>query len=370
LFGAFSGTAIFFAGWWFEYYTDFQFGTTAFFLACFFLLFSFAPRLVRPGAHSNFAPVKWDTLALVIMPIANAALGFIAFYAMFDQSKAAWAEPWLAVTFAAFYLLLLRLPARGILRESPEVLSMLSLTASVMFLTIAIPLKAHGRWLTIGWLVQGAALLWIATRVHLLLLRALALLCLALGLIVLITVNPPASTTPILNERFATCCVAIAVFVFTAWIAKQASTAHLVELDAVPWLNIAAASALLVSGLILFTVGWEIHSYWWFVRWRGNWTLMHDYKMYAQFTYSAFFMLFGAILLGAGFWKRSAFLRWQALVLLAFSIGKVFLVDVSALSQGYRILSFLGLGALLLGVSFVYQRDWLHLRDQKEPLIP
>jgi len=66
-----------------------------------------------------------------------------------------------------------------------------------------------------------------------------------------------------------------------------------------------------------------------------------------------------------GFWRRSAFLRWQGLVLLAVSVGKVFLVDMSALSQGYRILSFLGLGALLLAVSFVYQRDWLNLRGAK-----
>ena len=49
-------------------------------------------------------------------------------------------------------------------------------------------------------------------------------------------------------------------------------------------------------------------------------------------------------------------------MLLAVAIAKVFTVDVSELSQGYRILSFLGLGALLLAVSFVYQRDWLHLR--------
>jgi uncharacterized membrane protein len=35
---------------------------------------------------------------------------------------------------------------------------------------------------------------------------------------------------------------------------------------------------------------------------------------------------------------------------------------MSQLSQGFRILSFLGLGALLLAVSFVYQRDWLKLR--------
>ena len=88
--------------------------------------------------------------------------------------------------------------------------------------------------------------------------------------------------------------------------------------------------------------------------------------MDAQFTYSAWFMLFGAVLLASGFWKRSAFLRWQALLLLAVSIGKVFLVDVSELSQGYRIVSFLGLGALLLAVSFVYQRDWLNLRGRED----
>jgi uncharacterized membrane protein len=52
-----------------------------------------------------------------------------------------------------------------------------------------------------------------------------------------------------------------------------------------------------------------------------------------------------------------AFVRWQALVLIAFTIGKVFLYDVSRLARGYRILSFIALGAVLLGISFIYQRD-------------
>ncbi len=43
-------------------------------------------------------------------------------------------------------------------------------------------------------------------------------------------------------------------------------------------------------------------------------------------------MLFGAVLLGAGFRRRSQFVRWQALVLLALAIGKVFLIDISELS--------------------------------------
>ena len=73
-------------------------------------------------------------------------------------------------------------------------------------------------------------------------------------------------------------------------------------------------------------------------------------------------MFFGAALLAAGFLRKITTLRWLGLALLTLSIAKVFLYDLRELSQGYRILSFLGLGALLLGVSFVYQRDLLSLR--------
>jgi len=67
------------------------------------------------------------------------------------------------------------------------------------------------------------------------------------------------------------------------------------------------------------------------------------------------------MLMIAGFWRRSAFVRWQALVLIALTIGKVFIFDVSELDRGYRIVSFIVLGVLLLAISFVYQRDWLKL---------
>jgi uncharacterized membrane protein len=366
--GAFAGTVFFFAEWSLQYYSQDQFGTTAFFLALFFLIFAWAPRLVRLRVEDGGSNAGWDHLALVIVPLANAALGFLGFYLMLENAGSASAEPWVAVAFAAFYLLLLRFPARGAIHGSAGATSALHLTIAVVFLTIAIPLKTHGRWLTIGWLAEGGALVWLATRVRSVLLRVLAVFCLALGLIALVTVNPPASLTPIFNERFGTYLFAIAVCAFVAWLG-----AHAEEPEGAPentWRTIAGAAGLAVNALILLAVGWEIHAYWWYLRWHlgygGDWTLMHDYRMYAQFTYSAFFMLFGAVLLTAGFWRRAAFLRWQALVLLAVAIGKVFTVDVSALSQGYRILSFLGLGALLLGVSFVYQRDWLNLRKAEK----
>ena len=96
----------------------------------------------------------------------------------------------------------------------------------------------------------------------------------------------------------------------------------------------------------------------------GNPALLHDINMYTQFTYSACFMLFGAALLVIGIMRGVAFLRWQALAVLAITVAKVFLIDIDQLSEGYRVLSFLRLGVLLLAISFVYQRDWLKLRRQ------
>jgi uncharacterized membrane protein len=68
-----------------------------------------------------------------------------------------------------------------------------------------------------------------------------------------------------------------------------------------------------------------------------------------------------------GFWRASAFVRWQALVLIAFTIVKVFIYDTSELDQVYRILSFVALGVLLLAISFAYQREWIKLPSTKTP---
>ena len=83
-----------------------------------------------------------------------------------------------------------------------------------------------------------------------------------------------------------------------------------------------------------------------------------------DFAYSALWMSYGAGLMFVGFWKQSRFLRWQALVLIALTTGKVFLYDISSLDRGYRILSLIALGLILLTTSFLYQRDWFKLEQR------
>ena len=114
-------------------------------------------------------------------------------------------------------------------------------------------------------------------------------------------------------------------------------------------------------------VSLEIHHYWFcgagfFRDFCGGYGQLQRRTIAAGWSYSAWWMVYGAALMTVGFLRRSAFLRWQALVVLGLSIAKVFLNGVSQQSQGYRVLSFLALGALLLAISFVYQRDWLRLR--------
>src|SRR6185295_6117946 len=76
------------------------------------------------------------------------------------------------------------------------------------------------------------------------------------------------------------------------------------------------------------------------------------------FTRSAIWMSYGALLMVVGFRRRSSYIRWLALALLAITIAKVFLYDINELQRVYRIVAFIGLGVLLLTISFAYQKKW------------
>src|SRR6187551_253435 len=71
---------------------------------------------------------------------------------------------------------------------------------------------------------------------------------------------------------------------------------------------------------------------------------------------SAFWSVLGVGLLWAGLRRNLRALRLAGFSLLAVAVGKVFLYDMAALDQGYRVLSFVVLGLLLLAGAYAYQR--------------
>jgi uncharacterized membrane protein len=394
LFGAFPLTVIYFIAWyasWYDAYGATQpLATTTLFIALFFITFilpslhqnpaqsasaSMADRAVR-AAPPNVVASSENAITDILLPLANAAFAALSLYSVLQDAGHHDLLPWVAVLLAAIYLGLMRL------RQSPAT-SAIHLSLAVVFLTIAIPLKASGRWITIGWLAEGAALLWVASRLSAPapqnqpslaagILRKLAAAALTLGFLSLFLQpyfddfkTQPARLrlpeTAFLNAHFATALFGLLCFAVAAWIALQAPRSH----DDTPnettvpsWLEIAAASIIAFNLVAIASIVRELD-----LLWANPAVYNPEADLQRSLAISAFLMLYGAALLAAGFWKRSAFIRWQALILLVFTIAKTFLYDLRNLSQGYRVLSFLGLGALLMAISFVYQKDLLSLRS-------
>ncbi|MBL0927837.1 MAG: DUF2339 domain-containing protein [Phycisphaerales bacterium] len=71
---------------------------------------------------------------------------------------------------------------------------------------------------------------------------------------------------------------------------------------------------------------------------------------------SLWFGVFAVGLLVVGFLRSVPPVRWAGLGLLGFAAVKVVLYDLAGVSQGARVVSFLGVGVLMLAVAFAYAR--------------
>jgi uncharacterized membrane protein len=380
LLGVFPATVAFFIAWYVDWYGAYGTAEPLAITTVFIVLFFFT--FVILSIHGEQAEAPSTPITEILLPLANAAFAALALYSVFQDAGHHDLLPWIAVLFAAIYLGLMRL------RQS-HTTSAIHLSLAVVFLTIAIPLKASGRWITIGWLAEGAALLWVASQLSTRtahnapsvaesILRRLAAAALTLGCLSLFlqpyfeAFNGLGSRnylheTAFLNSHFATALFGLAAFATAAWIALHVPGRYNEsnEKSFPSWLEIAAASIIAFNLAAIISVVRELELFWY------NPTVYNpDADLQKSLAISAFLMLYGALLLAAGFWRRSAFVRWQALILLVFTIAKTFLYDLRNLSQGYRVLSFLGLGALLMAISFVYQKDLLSLRNPEPAAVP
>jgi uncharacterized membrane protein len=438
LLGIFPATVLFYIAWYSSFYDASELAITAFFIMLFGVAFA-SVAIVRAEPDSNATGGRFASLATILndilLPLANAAFVALAFYSLLESSGHHALLPWLMLVLAAIYLGVMRMP-------QTRTASAMHLSLAVVFLTIAIPLKASGAWITASWLVEGLALLWVAARLasareeadagttlapRVLRLLALGSLLLGFGGICFHSLDSVRDLT-LLNKGTGTALVGIAIFAAAAWLGLHTGHRSEKSRSGVEWGTIAmAAVALIDLTAMLLTIrelllSWDLqvahppfqtaefvtslmglavfagvvavslriaavhpeNGFW--IRCAAGSTIAFNLvavltgvreivaiwarsSMTAEqglqqaLAISAFLMLYGAALLAAGFFRRSAFLRWQALVLLVFTIFKTFLYDMRNLSQGYRVCSILGLGALLMAISFAYQKDWLHLRE-------
>lgn len=359
---SYAGTLLLYVGWYSSFYTRNQLDLTLTFATLFFAIFAIAPLVtLQPDGEAALLASVPAFLAFV-----NAVVYFLQAYAMIqdvDQSYMAW----FALALAAVYIFLSRqVQTRKITPGATQLLHYLHLAVALGFITVAIPIRLNAHWITIGWFVEAGVLLWVGSRIASELLNVFALAALALGVARLLVIDNFWTTQLIFNMRMATYTVAVAVLGAVAWYASRRTDEA--------GRTVAAAAIVALNFLALIALSYEVADYYarqtmsfqpgqhWTAAYGRNWRRV---QIERDFTYSALWMAYGAMLMVIGFFRRSAFVRWQALVLIAVTIVKVFVYDVSQLDRGYRIVSFIVLGVLLLAISFLYQRDWLQLSRSK-----
>lgn len=351
------GTLGLYVGWYMSFYDLTQIRVTVGFATMFFAIFAVAPLLARPAAKGKLSDSVPPLVAVV-----NASGYFLQIYIMFEEIGTK-DTAWFALALAALYIFLSRQTrGRAANPAAATTIDLLHLALALGFVTVAIPIRLEAHWVTMGWFVEAAVLLWVAERIHSELLNLFVIGALALGVGRLLLIDNFTVTQPVFNSRMATYAVAIAVLGAVAWYGsrRKDESGRAAAAVSVVALNLLALIAL--SREVADYYSQEMTSLRPQGRWDPSaWTEWQHVKIARDFTYSTLWMAYGAMLMVVGFWRRSAFVRWQALVLIAFTIGKVFLYDVSELDRGYRIVSFIVLGVLLLAISFVYQRDWLRL---------
>ncbi len=352
---SFTGTLLLYVAWYSEYYQRYEFILTAAFATLFFVIFAIGPVVARnPRVGAVGSPPFPILLGLI-----NAGVYFLQMYIMLeeiDKTRSAW----VALTLAAFYIYLSRTQ-----RErygdpaSAQTLHLLHLALAVGFITAAIPIYLNAHWITMGWFVEAAVLLWVAGRLKSDLLTVFSVGALILGVVRLLAIDNFETGQVLFNQRMATYAVAVAVLGLLVWFGRRRGDEAGEQM--------AAVSSVALNALALWALGLEVHDFYGAQTTRASkgvgydWRVSREIDIARDFTYSALWMGYGAMLMVIGFLKRRVFIRWQAMALIAATICKVFVYDVSSLDRGYRIVSFMALGILLMGISFVYQRDWLKL---------
>ena len=326
LLGSYLGSAILYSAWHARYYTADQFWTAFVAASAVFAVFAIAPFLDRDPRDSN---------GILFLALANACAYFFEVWELFDHAGATRQAAIAAVAFGCFYFLI----AHQLKHRAPAVTTQVHWTIGAALLIVAVPLGLDTPWVTIAWFVEAAALIGVSSRTGNEYIKYLAAIALTLGVLRLLAIDNFSTGLLLFNERMLTHAIAVAGLAYVGWV---------LTVDGRPEERPAIGAVIVtINVLALVALSREITD--------GFSGLARN------FAYSALGMGYGAGLMFAGFWKTSRFLRWQALILITITVCKVFLYDTSSLDRGYRILSLIALGLILLATSFLYQRDWFRL---------
>ena len=234
---------------------------------------------------------------------------------------------------------------------------------ALLFITLIFPIQFDRQWITIGWALEGVALLWLFHRVPHPALRAtgFALLVTAFARLAL---NPSVleyharSSTPIFNwYLYSYGIVTVCLFLGPRLLARaNTNSADADESgDRIFGLNARALLATLGAILAFLLLNLEIAD---FFSAPGTRVLTFEFSgsFARDMCYTIAWALFALGLLLVSFWKHLAAGRYAAIALLGVALVKLFFHDLARLEALYRIGALFAVAVIATLASFAYQR--------------
>jgi len=224
--------------------------------------------------------------------------------------------------------------------------------AALFFVTLIIPIQFDRQWITIGWALEGTALLWLFRRVPHPGLRAV-------GVALLVTSFARLALNPWIITGYGRTGIPIWNWYLYAYGIVTACLLAGAKLLAPPRDRVAVLSAppLLYSlGTVLAFLLLNIEIADSFTPPGERLTFRFSANFGQDMTYSLGWALFAFVMLSVGFRLKNAASRYAGMALLMVTLLKLFLHDVWRLGGLFRIGSLFGLAVVLLVVSLIYQR--------------
>jgi len=296
-------------------------------------------------------------LAGRVLPWATSALaGPLHFYFVYQLVKLAWPNGAMGLLPAGFAIPMLGAVAfvqSTFAAQEPMRVRLLAWYggSALFFITLIFPIQFEREWLTLGWALEGAALVWLFQRVPHPGLRGVGVVLLVVAFVRL-ALNPavlgyhPRSAIPVLNwYLYSYGVVTVCLVAAARWLASPRNMVFRVNAPPILYALAAVLAFLLLN--IEIADGFSTGT-----------TLTFDFRasLGQDMTYSLAWGLYALGLLVLGFRFRSAGARHGGLGLLVVTLLKLFLFDLWRLGGLYRVGSLLGLAVVLIAVSFAYQR--------------
>lgn len=245
--------------------------------------------------------------------------------------------------------------------------------ATMLFVTVAIPLQLDREWITIGWALEAAALLTLYRRLDHPGLKWVSMLLFAfVGSRLLL--NPyvlgyyERGPWRIVNWLSYTYLVPAACLVAGGVLLRDLENERLRDWErtftppnvARPFTAILYAMALVVvfAWLNLTIVDWYATG--------PALSIPTDRLPARDLTISIAWALYGLVVLALGMWRESTPMRLTSLLLVLLTAAKVFLYDLSNLRDLYRVAALVGLAFSLITISLAYQRFVFRSSKRKE----